>query len=494
MKKKYLILSLLSAMVLSGCGNDGSSSSNNTANPSNSGTISSSTQNTDPKMTTVKEAVNNISFSYSVYYSLFDANNNKHEFKNAVETSKRADGKGDLAYYSEYNEYGYYVKADGSEAYTVYNNGEGDTIYNSTCLLEEEDIEVLKMCIDIKGNFSAAEWTFDSEKDGVISYYTDDAKVLATASFLTDYISKENPVAIVYANIKSGKLSGFTTYNADGDQLISAEIKRIGGSIAVNNTPIKVADDYVDPTFQTKWMAATNGSHIGYLGTFEVTPENKIKLSQFDQTTYNYKPLPGSYSFAGTNYIGFYQFKDESTNNMMYLKVSTGYVSFITYDAKTNTMGQDVAVEFYTAWYQMAVKECGFIMEEIPSGDINYPIITESGAAKGYYVYNVVKDPETGAEYSDMMVIMLQYTNKHEAVEESFGGDTATYNGFALAGYAFGNIVLGGYYSPESIRLVITIAQYLMLEFADFDMSQYPVAEAGQSVLDYLINYMTSEG
>jgi hypothetical protein len=142
----------------------------------------------------------------------------------------------------------------------------------------------------------------------------------------------------------------------------------------------------------------------------------------------------------------------------------------------------------------MAVEACGFIMEEITSGDVNYPIITESGAATGYYIYNVVKDPETGAEYSDMMVIMLQYTNKHEAVEESFGGDTATYNGFALAGYAFGNIVLGGYYSPESIRLVIEIAQYLMLEFADFDMSQYPVAEAGQSVLDYLINYMTSEG
>ena len=487
MKRNYLIFTLLSALVISGCKNDDTSSSNNLSNSSISGT-------TEGERPTVKEAVSHISRSYSVYYSLYDSNNNKYEFKNAVETSKRIGAEGDIAYYSDYNGYGYYVEKDGTKGYTIYNNGKGNPIYTSKCALTQEDIAVFGALIDLNGNFSAAEWEFDKEENGVYTYFTDDEAAVLTASFLTDYMDENNPVAMVQAKIKGSKISGFATYNADGDVLIDAEIKRVNGSIAVNATPELVADDYVDPAFNTKWMATSNSSHIGFLGTFEVKSNKEINLYSFDETTYTYKDLGVTYTFSYTNEIGYYIFEETKTGNQMWLKVGEGYVSFVTYDKASQTVGEDVAVEYYTAWYQMAVDACGFYMEEIPSGDINYPIIADQGASKGYYLYSNVIDEETGEEYTDKVVVMLQYLNKEEAVEKGFEGDTATYNGFALAGYAFGNIVLGGFITQESILLVIEIAQYLNLEFADFDMSQYPVAAAGQSVLDYVISYMTSEG
>ena len=495
MKRNYLIFTLLSALVISGCKNDDTSSSNNASNSGSNSTSSSITGTNQGEAPTVKEAVSHISKSYSIYYSMYDSYNNKHEFKNAVETSKRSGAEGDIAYYSDFNGYGYYVEKESSKGYTIYNNGKGNPIYTARCELSAEYIAVFNQLIDLNGNFSNAEWTYDTFENDVYTYYTDDTAVIATASFLTDHIDKENPVAMVKANIaKNKKISGFKTYNADGDVLIEAEIKRVNGSIAINATPELVADDYVDPAFNTKWMATSNTSHIGYLGAFEVTSDKKINIYSFDQTTYMYEKLDETYSFSYTNEMGYYIFTNPTSQNQMWLKISTGYVSFLTFDVASQTIGEDVALEYYTVWYQMAVDACGFYMEEITSGDVNYEIVTASGASKGYYLYSNVIDEETGEEYTDKMLVMLQYLNKEEAVEKSFGGDTTTYNGFALAGYAYGNIVLGGYFSAESISLVVQISQYLQLEFADFDMSQYPVAEAGQSALDYVISYMTSEG
>jgi len=92
------------------------------------------------------------------------------------------------------------------------------------------------------------------------------------------------------------------------------------------------------------------------------------------------------------------------------------------------------------------------------------------------------------------MVIVVQYLNREEAVEKYFLGDTKLYNGFALSGYAFGNLALAAYYSPESVRLVIEISRYVSLEFCDYDKTLYPEVQAGQSALDYVVGHMVESG
>lgn len=489
MKKNYMILTMLSALVISGCGNDGTSSSNDNS--------ASTSVYVTPK---VKEAVSHISYNYSIYYSFFDTNNVEHEYKNFVETSKRADGKGDLAYYSEYNGWGYYVKADESEGYSIFTNGEGKTIYNSSCYLEKQDIDDLKVFLDLNGNFSNANWTLESEseKDNTVTYFTDDAKVIATASYLTDYLSETNPVTNVKATIKDRKLYGFTTYNTDGDVIIEAEVKRVGGSKAIENTPIKVDDDYIDPMFYTKWMAVYGYSHFGGYGAFEVSKkDNKVRSYLFDINTEKYSKLPYEYEFLGADGIGFYYFEDSATGNRLAMKINEGYVSFATYDKKTGETLSDYAYEYYSIWFQLAAEMGGLGVEEIASEDPLFEIMDIYEAPKGFVLCSYATN-EDGEQYEENAVIMLQYLNKEEVLEKFFDGNTALYNAFSLNGYVYGNIVFSFYYMGEEDapdQLLSLVAQIIPdHEFIEFDTSEYPEVKEGQSAMDYLIETMVGQG
>lgn len=512
MKKNYLLISVLSALVLSGCGNDNSSSVNSStntssnANPSSSSVVSSSdsvvsstvssSQAPAEYVPTVAESVAHISDNYSVYYSL-TAGGETYEFKNELERMSITGAEGCLAYFSEYNEYGYYLTAD-NEGYVIYLNGFGDPIYTSYGKLEAQDVEMFTTLVDINSNFSNAEWDYDGKTaEGVYEYFTSDPYALATASFLTDY-AEEDPISFVKASVKksgkSYKISGFTTYDEDGNVITEASIKRVGGSMPLDKAP--VLNDDLDLAFCTKWMVATEyGNHLGgYLSSFTVSEAGELTVETFDAETGVYTKTEDKYQFVQPDGVGFYLFSDAS-GNIVKLKVSGGSVLFMTYNAATQTTGYDFAVEYYQAWFDMAVNYFGYYTEELTSDDVNYAtFVTGMGADSAFYLAEIHVDENTGEEYISDLVLMVQYLNKEKAVRNYADGDTALYNGYAFNGYAFGNICFGGATSTEAVRILQNIAAVIPTETCDFDMNKYPVVNTGESSLDYIVRTMESLG
>lgn len=492
MKKNYLIFTLLGALVLGGCKND-----NNTS--------SSSSNSTSENTPTVAAAVSYISNNYTINYSLTDSNGSVWNYANKLEKVKNLDGaEGNLAYYSEYSELGYYIMAEDDayvDGYQFYLNGYGKPVYNTNGRLGAEDIANFEILVDLNGNFSKAEWELDSTKDGVNEFFTNDTLVIATASFLTDYLSEENPVAFVKAIVKEDKLSGFTTFDADGNTITEASIKRVGGSMAIDYVPY--LDDELDECLVTKWMIASEyGNHLGgYLSSFEINSKGELVVYSLDQETGAYVKSTETYTYSQPSGSGYYIFEKTGSSDYVMLRITGGDVLFYTYDYETDTMGVDFAVEYYTGWFMLAINYLNsvstthtYYMEEIPSGDVNYDIVTSLNAKKGYYLYANTIDSTTGEEITEYMVLLVQYLNKEVAIQEYFGGDTATYNGFAMSGYAFGNLALAAYYSAESMRIIFDIASVIPTEYCDYDMSKYPAVTEGQTALDYVIGYFESEG
>ena len=469
-----------------------SSTSSIISSDSNSSSSDSSSINPDIYIPTVEESVSYIKENYSVYYSITNGEETL-QYKNALERISSLKGaEGNLAYYSEYNEYGYYITED--TGYTFYKNGKGFPVYNDNCELEADEISRFEKLVDLNGNFSNAEWKFKSFTNDAYNFWSTDQDVCASATFLTD---EQNPVSAVKAAIKkegsSYKLSGFTTYNEDGDILREAEIKRVGGSMPIDKAP--VLSNEIDESLYTKWAILTeSGNHVGgYLSAIEVTTDGNLYVYEYNFEESKYILRDIEYSYIHANNLGYYVFKAEGSNVEVMLKVSEGTVMLATYDAETQTAGFDIMVEYYTAWYQIITSQLGYTMEEMTKDDINYPIVEQLKASKGYYVYSSHID-ENGNEVLDDMVLVVQYLNREEAVEKYFSGDTKLYNGFVLSGYAFGNLALAAYYSPESVRLVIEISRYVSLEFCDYDKTLYPEVQAGQSALDYVVGHMVESG
>ena len=68
MKKNYLLVALMSALVVSGC-NGGSTSSSSAATSSNSSISSSSSSSSEAKAPTVADAVAKLALDYTVNYT-----------------------------------------------------------------------------------------------------------------------------------------------------------------------------------------------------------------------------------------------------------------------------------------------------------------------------------------------------------------------------------------------------------------------------------------
>ena len=521
MKKNYLLISVLSALVLSGCGNDNSSSVNTSSNtkPSSSlvnnssfGSVTSSsnvTSSSDKGSTTISssqapaeyvptvaESVAHISENYSVYYSL-TSNGETYEFKNELERMSITGAEGCLAYFSQYSEYGYYLTAE-NEGYVIYLNGFGDPIYTTYGKLTDADVQMFTTLVDINSNFSNADWDYDGKTaEGVYEYYTSDPYVLASASFLTDY-AEEDPISFVKASVKksgkSYKISGFTTYDEDGNVVTDATIKRVGGSMPLDKAP--VLNDNLDLAFCTKWMiASNNGNHLGgYMSSFEISEDGVLTVQVLDENTGAYIPSDARYEFVQPDGTGFYIFMD-ANGNLVKLRVSGGAVLFVTYDAATKTQGYDFSVEYYQAWFELAVNYLGYTMEPLTPDDVNYaPFVVEMGADSGFYLYEILVDETTGEEYIESLVLMVQYLNKEKAVRNYADGDTSLYNGYAFNGYAFGNICFGGATSTDAVKLLQNVASIIPTETCAFDFNKYPTVNPGETSLEYIVKTMESLG
>lgn len=498
MKKNYLLFTLLGALVISGCKNDDSSSTTSESSTQTSSISSSSSELVIPTMT---EAVAHISDNYTIAYSIAtkDSNGNvvEYEFKNALERLTLTGAENNLVYFSEYNEYGYYITSE--DSYVIYNNGYGKPIYTTNGKLAEEDVVAFERLIDLNGHFSAADWELqDDYTSSEFHYLTRDKNVIATASFLTDDLSGEadSVMATVTKKGKNYRISGFTTYDVDGYEIVSAEVQRVGGSMAINSVP--VLDDSLDETFKTRWLVATEyGNDISKANDmFEITNDNRLVVYNMNTETGEYTKNSVEYTFVAPMGDGSYAFQNSDTGTVVLVQYYGGNLLLRTAAAGAQSFKVDICIEYYTYWFTSAAQYLGYIVEEMFSDDDLYPdaVLDFEGAIRAYYIYSVEVDPTTGAESIGDIIVVTQYLNQETLINNYFEGDVTLYNGCVLGGMVYGNFLGTMASSQEAFDIMYEIASVIPPSYAEFDSSVYPEPTAGQTALDYMVAYMTSQG
>ena len=218
MKKNYLLVALMSALVVSGC-NGGSTSSSSAATSSNSSISSSSSSSSEAKAPTVADAVAKLALDYTVNYTDLSTGD---EYSVLVEDTE---DESETYYFMEKTNDGYYLDANG-DAYYFYMNGFNKPIYNTAGKLDSANSAALRSIIDIKATFTDASWDLVSEGNTYV-YYTEDAEVVNTCVFLTDGAGANSADSVEVTLSNRGKITGFATFDTSGDKIADAELKRL---------------------------------------------------------------------------------------------------------------------------------------------------------------------------------------------------------------------------------------------------------------------------
>ena len=146
MKKNYLLFTVLSSLLLAGCGNDESSTSVEESNSQTQTSETSSSSSAAITIPTVAESVAHISNNYTIAYT-FKEGNAEYSFRNELEALSFPGEEGNVAYFSEFNESGYYLTEN--DSYIIYNDGYGKPIYTTNGKLENADVAKLESLFDI---------------------------------------------------------------------------------------------------------------------------------------------------------------------------------------------------------------------------------------------------------------------------------------------------------------------------------------------------------
>ena len=490
----YLLFTVLGSLLLAGCGNDNSSTSS--VESSTTTSSSSSSSKAEAYVPTLQESVAHISDNYTIAYSLYDGGQ-EYSFRNELELLSFTGAEGNLAYFSEFNEYGYYFT--NSDSYIIYNDGYGKPIYTTAGKLDRATVSEVKELLDLNTNFTNADWELDSGYTAdKFEFLTRDENALATANFLTDNIFIDEADYVMATVNKKGKnyrIYSFTLFNADGDELTEALVQRVGGSMALDSIP--TLNDNLDETFKTKWLIASNyGNDLGKAGDyFEITSDEKLIVYTLDENGF-YNKSSIEYTFVAPYGDGSYVFSDASSN-LALISYYQGNMLLQTYQNGASSIKYDLCMEYYTYWFLAAADYLGYYVEQMTTDDEYYKTaVTDLGAVRAYYAASMTKDPTTGEEYADELVIVSQFLNQ-DALKENFcEGDITIYNGFVLGGLIFGNMI-GALATEGGMEIMFNISSVLPPEYAPVDFTKYtskaPVT-AGQTSIEYLVSYMEAEG
>lgn len=480
MKKNYLLVALMSALVVSGC--NGGSTNSSSANPttsSSSSISSSSSSSSEAKAPTIADAVAKLALDYTVNYTDLASGEEYSVYVEDTEDEKEA------YYFMEKTNDGYYLDANG-DAYYFYMNGFNKPIYNTVGKLESADTAALKSIIDVKATFTDASWELVSEGDKYV-YYTEDAEVVNTCVFLTDGAGASSADSVEVTLTNRGKLSAFATFDASGDKIADAEFKRLGTTYAVEEAP--VLDDEMDQAFVNRWVIATED--VTKLGTmydmFEIFEDGT--LVQFSIDEEGYATPADVYSFYSPLGDGTYAFMNK-TGDAVVMYSFSGALVFATLDAATSTMAQSYAISYFELMFVSAAKTAGYTVEAMTEDDELYAgCVAELHAAGAYYVAEV----DENGEASDIMIV-TQFVTIPQMIDEYFDGDITLYNGCSLGGYIYANFAVTAAASDASIAMMYEITAYLNPEYVAVDASKYVAVEEGVSALDYLIAAMGALG
>lgn len=501
MKKNYLLMTVLGSLVLSGCtleiatpnkpntNSSNSNSSNVGSSLSSSSSSSSSSSTSQDDYMTVAEAVAEIENSYTVNYSV-DGVKSSTKYHQDV-------------FFSEYSQDGYYFVED--TVYYVYLQGDRTPVYSEQgdleAYLEEENFAAaLRLQLDLAANFTAAEWEFvEVTNDNEVIYVTTDELVVATANLLTDY-QHENDIYYVEAIVSEDdeQIAGFVTKTQDGEVLAEASLGRFGTSNPLGGayrTPVKSED--LDPSLVNAWVIYANmETNIGGAGTvLEITADGKLYVPTYDAEG---KPISYDvYSYVMPSGLGQYLFTNAAGDVAMFEVWFNDYgdIYFETLPAGGSSadVQYNIAVSYYTLlFFQAAEMEYAriekgvYYVEKIAVDDEEYSVfVTEiDGAVAAYRVYD-------GAtlEDSSTYIIVTQFATI-EKLMFALGVDEELYNGYAMFGMSFwNNFAVTGYESADDTILFENIAYLLPPTFVAPNIELYPVANQGESLIDYLVKY-----
>ena len=176
MKKNYLLVALMGALVLSGCNGNSTSSSSATVSSSSSTISNSSSSSSAKALPTINDAVAKLGFNYTVEFS--KANNESYSVY--VENTDQ----NEVILFFESTNDGYFFDAV-DNAFYFYMSGSNQPTYNTVGQLKSEEAEAMKSIIDIKSAFEGASWDLVTEGKEIV-YFTEDIEVMAAAAFLTE--------------------------------------------------------------------------------------------------------------------------------------------------------------------------------------------------------------------------------------------------------------------------------------------------------------------
>ena len=514
MKKNYLLVALMGALVLSGCNGNSTSSSSATV-PSSSSTISNSSSSSSAKaLPTINDAVAKLGFNYTVEYT--KANNESYSVY--VENTDQ----NEVILFFESTNDGYFFDAV-DNAFYFYMSGSNQPTYNTVGQLKSEEAEAMKSIIDIKSAFEGASWDLVTEGKEIV-YFTEDIEVMAAAAFLTEDL--ENVPASVEVSIKatssSAKLVGFTTYDADGDVLATADFKRLGTTYATETLPL--LNDNIDTSLEGMWYVATTdnetvlGSANSYFEIFIYDDASYLVEYALNPTTYQLTPAD-VFTYVEPSGYGSYKFQNEATDIVEvyaangslvdeegYRVYNTGCI-FATLDHSTQAVAKGIAVSYFELSFVAAVDAYNEYNKTNPNVTTTYEIqifqpfeegyasfVTDLGAIGAYYIAELDADGnevEAGIYTQWATIDDLIY-----ALNGLFQGgfDSTLYNGCALGFYLYSTFFLTAYATEAAVDILYNISKFLDPVYAEVDTAKYATPEAGQSCKDYIVSAMEGMG
>ena len=510
MKKNYLLVALMGALVLSGCNGNSTSSSSATV-PSSSSTISNSSSSSSAKaLPTINDAVAKLGFNYTVEYT--KANNESYSVY--VENTDQ----NEVILFFESTNDGYFFDAV-DNAFYFYMSGSNQPTYNTVGQLKSEEAEAMKSIIDIKSAFEGASWDLVTEGKEIV-YFTEDIEVMAAAAFLTEDL--ENVPASVEVSIKatssSAKLVGFKTCDADGDVLATADFKRLGTTYATETLPL--LNDDIDTSLEGMWYIATTdnetvlGSANSYFEIFIYDDASYLVEYALNPTTYQLTPAD-VFTYVEPSGHGSYKFENEATDEVEVIAANGTLVDkegdrmyntgcfFATRDHSTNAVATGIAVSYFELSFVAAVDAYNEYNKTNPNVTTTYEIqifqpeeegyasfVTDLGAIGAYYIAELDADGnevEAGIYTQWATIDDLIY-----ALNGLFQGgfDSTLYNGCALGFYLYSTFFLTAYATEAAVDILYNISKFLDPVYAEVDTAKYATPEAGQSCKDYIVSAM----
>lgn len=518
MKKNYLLVALMGALVLSGCNNGNSTSSSSaTVSSSSSSTISNSStssSSSEKGLPTINDAVAKLGFNYTVEYT--KANNESYSVY--VENTDQ----NEVILFFESTNDGYFFDAT-DNAFYFYMSGSNQPTYNSVGQLNSEDAATIKSVIDVKSAFEGASWDLVTEGKEIV-YFTEDIEVMAAAAFLTEDL--ENIPASVEVSIKatssSAKLVGFTTYDADGDVLATADFKRLGTTYATETLPL--LNDNIDTSLEGMWYVAFTdqetviGSTNSYFEIYITDEASYLLEYALNEATYELS-VADIFTFVSPSGYGSYVFQNEAKDLVEVVAANgtltdeagdrmynTGCI-FATRDHSTNVVANGIAVSYFELTFVSAVLAYNEYAATDPEITTTYDIqifqpyeegyasfVTDLGAIGAYYIAELDADGnevEAGIYTQWATIDDLIY-----ALNGLFQGgfDSTLYNGCALGFYLYSTFFLTAYATDAAVNILYNISMFLSPVYADVDTTKYAPVAAGQSCKDYIVSAMEGMG